>query len=449
MLLKKLDLSWHLAMLERMSGLMITPIQGPLDAQVSLPGSKSITNRALLIAALADGESRLEGVLFADDTRHMMAALEAIGIGTTIDEANARVKVAGCGGGLPGSEIDLYCGNSGTTIRFCAALVSLGMGSYLLDGTGRMRERPIGPLVDMLRRLGVRIEYLQSDGYPPLTVHATGLTGGQVSVTSPPSSQMISALLMAAPYAQSDVFLSIQGALLSAPYVTMTLKVMESFGVSVLENVEEDHARYVVATPQRYRGRHYLVEPDASNASYFLAAAAILGGRVTVQGLGSDSIQGDVHFVDVLERMGCRAGRTPTDLTVTGPAEGTLRGIDIDLNDMPDMAQTLAVVALFAKGETRIRNVANLRLKETDRLTALASELGKLGADVELYEDGLTIQPPAALRPGSIDTYDDHRMAMSFALAGLARDGVVINDPGCVSKTFPHYFEHLELLRQT
>jgi 3-phosphoshikimate 1-carboxyvinyltransferase len=256
---------------------------------------------------------------------------------------------------------------------------------------------------------------------------------------------MISALLMAGPYARGDVFVEIRGQLVSEPYVAMTMAVMADFGVEVISQTTDAAAKYIVAAAQRYRGREYPIEPDASNASYFLAAPAVAGGRITVRGLGTASVQGDARFVDVLERMGCTIERGPTELTVHGPHTGTwLRGIDIDLNDMPDMAQTLAVVALFAEGPTRIRNVANLRLKETDRLAALACELGRLGATVEVHADGLTIDPPPEITPAAIDTYNDHRMAMSFALAGLGIDGIVINDPGCVSKTFPDFFERWE-----
>ncbi|MCP4248316.1 MAG: 3-phosphoshikimate 1-carboxyvinyltransferase [bacterium] len=429
-------------MVDLMSGLMLRPIVEPLDAVVQVPGSKSLTNRALVIAALADGPSRLTGVLPADDTRHMIECLRALEIDLTFDEQHCTVDVRGCGGQIPTDRADLYCGNSGTTMRFCTALAALGMGTYRLDGTQRMHERPIGELVDALRSLGGRFEYHGSDGYPPLTVHAAGLNGGRVVFSAPPSSQMISGLLMAAPFARGDLFIEVRRQLVSAPYVTMTLAVMQAFGVETVAQIEEGGARFIVAESQRYRGREYAIEPDASNASYFLAAPAVAGGQLAVQGLGQASVQGDVKFVDVLEQMGCRVDRGSTWLTVHGPSsERPLRGIDVDLNDMPDMAQTLAVVALFAEGPTRIRNVANLRLKETDRLAATAHELDRLGATVEIHADGLTIHPPGRVIPSAIDTYDDHRMAMSFALAGLAVEGIVINDPGCVSKTFPDFFD--------
>lgn len=428
-----------------MSDLMLRPAAGPLDAVVRLPGSKSLTNRALMIAALARGPSRLTGALFADDTRHMIDALRRLDFQVTTDVSAGAIEVTGSAGHVPASEAEIHCGNSGTTMRFCTALCALGFGQYTLDGTARMHERPIGDLVSALRMLGTLIEHLGHEGYPPLRVHARGLKGGEVSLDSPPSSQGVSALLMAAPGAQSDVMLEVRGPLVSAPYVQMTLSVMEAFGVTVLARRQPEAARYVIAAPQTYEACEYAIEPDASNASYFLAAPAVAGGRLTVQGLGTTSVQGDARFVDVLERMGCRIERGLRSLTVHGPRPGErLRGIDVDLNAMPDMVQTLAVLALFAEGPTHVRNVGNLRLKETDRLAALARELGRLGALVEIEPDGLIIHPPGRVLPAQIETYNDHRMAMSFALASLALDGVVIKNPSCVSKTCPDFFERWE-----
>ncbi|MBN1514667.1 MAG: 3-phosphoshikimate 1-carboxyvinyltransferase [Phycisphaerae bacterium] len=429
-------------MVPAMRSIELHPPGGPLDAVVRLPGSKSLTNRALMVAALADGPSHLAGVLRADDTRHMIEALRMLGIGVTVDEHACAADVQGCAGHLPNVEADLFCGNSGTTIRFCTALCAVGHGGFRLDGTPRMRERPIGQLVEVLQSLGTPVEYLEHEGYPPLVVHGRGMAGGHVAFDSPPSSQLISALLMSAPRARSDVLIEVTGQVVSVPYIRMTLAVLEAFGVSVVDEIGGDGARFIVPAPQPYRGRPYDIEPDASNASYFLAAPAIAGGRVTVEGLGSRSVQGDARFVDVLEQMGCRVDREPDRLTVCSPPAGTrLRGISIDLNDMPDMVQTLAVVALFADGPTHVHNVENLRVKETDRLAALAHELRALGASVEERPDGLSIQPPQAVRPASVNTYDDHRMAMSFALAGLRAQGIVINDPECTAKTFPDFFE--------
>jgi len=439
---------------------------GPLDATVVLPGSKSLTNRALVAAALADGTSVLRNVLFAEDTLLMMEALRALGIALTSDENNCVVELTGCRGHIPESEANLFCGNSGTTIRFLTAMVAVGQGRFHLDGIARMRKRPIGGLVEALQALGAGIEYPGEEGFAPVVVHAHGLRGGHVAFDSPQSSQLVSALLLAAPYASRDVFVQVAGDVPSIPYLKMTTAIMERFGVAVLEDLGDSRARglpagrgvgspaaqerhgtlrFIVEAPQRYQAASLSIEPDASNATYFLAAPAIAGGRVVVQGLGLESLQGDIGFVDVLERMGCGVSREPTRLFVEGPPEGVrLRGIDVDLNDMPDTVPTLAVLALFADSPTTIRNVATLRVKETDRLTALHRELSKLGATVDELPDGLIIRPPDRLAPAAIDTYDDHRMAMSFALAGLKCPGLVINDPQCCAKTFPDFFERFE-----
>jgi len=425
----------------------IQPATGPLNASVRIPGSKSITNRAMVIGALAGGVTTLDGALFSDDTEFMIDALRDLGVSLTADRDNHRIRIEGCGGHLPATEADLYCGNSGTTIRFLAAVCALGMGPYRLDGNDRMRQRPIGPLIDALRSAGVIAGYDEQEGYPPITIREGMMRGATIGMDSPPSSQYVSALLMAAPCARGDVMIDVRGEVVSAPYLTMTTGLMDAFGVSVIEDVKPTGAKLIIPAPQNYAGRDYTVEPDASNASYFLAASAIAGGAVTVEGLGQSSIQGDVGFVDVLERMGCTVECEPNSLTVIGPqASSRLRGIDVDLQNMPDVAQTLAVVALFADSPTNIRNVANLRIKETDRIAALAAELAKFGATVEERDDGWRIEPPAEPTPAAVDTYDDHRMAMSFALAGLRIEGVEIRDPQCVNKTFPDFFDRFERL---
>ncbi|HNQ24249.1 MAG TPA: 3-phosphoshikimate 1-carboxyvinyltransferase [Phycisphaerae bacterium] len=424
------------------------PVAGPLDAVVRVPGSKSVTNRALVLAALADGTSRLGNVLFADDTSHMLAALSALGIEVRADEAGRRVEVDGCRGHVPAGSARLVCGNSGTTIRFCTALCALGQGRYELDGVERMRRRPIGALGEALGTLGTGIEYGGVAGYPPVIVHARGLRGGSVQLAAPESSQFISALLMVAPYAGWDVRIEVREGVVSQPYLRMTTALMERFGVPILEQYDAESARLIVEVPRCYQARELSVEPDASNASYFLAAAAVAGGSVTVEGLSVDSVQGDVAFADVLDRAGCQAEFVPGGLRVTGPRPGErLRGLDVDLNAMPDMVPTLAVVAIFAEGPTTVRNVANLRLKETDRLRALGTELAKLGAQVEERADGLRIVPPTTVRPAVIDTYEDHRMAMSFAVAGLKVPGLVIRGAECCGKTFPNFFECFDRLR--
>ncbi len=430
---------------------------GPIDATVSLPGSKSITNRALVMACLADGPSLLRKVLLAEDTLIMIEALRALGMRMTVDERDCVAEITGCRGHLPVTEATLDCGNSGTTMRFCTALTCLANGRYTLDGVERMHERPIGGLVETLKSLGAGIDYLGSAGYPPIHVAASGLSGGHVSFHSPPSSQFVSALLIVSPYARRDVYIDVTGDVPSASYLAMTTKLMDFFGVAVVEQYAYQAndaivgaaqparrvrgCKFIVESSQRYCGTTWTVEPDASNATYFLSIPAVVGGRLCIDGLGLESIQGDAKFVDLLEQMGCLVTREAHRLTVEGPRDGAgLRGIDVDLNDMPDTAQTLAVLALFAKGSTTIRNVGNLRVKETDRLSALSTELTKLGAVVEETSDALIVHPPQTIRPARIETYNDHRMAMSFALAGLKCKGVTIADPLCCSKTFPDFF---------
>jgi 3-phosphoshikimate 1-carboxyvinyltransferase len=421
----------------------ITPLVAPMRARVEVPGSKSITNRALVCAALATGESTLTRVLKSDDTHVMMEGLRALGFEITELAQQPtpieRFKVIGTGGKIPAIEADLFCGNSGTTMRFLTALATLGHGAYRLDGIERMRQRPIGDLLDALAQLGVSAVSEGGNGYPPVVVHANGLPGGTATIRGDISSQFLSGLLMAAPFAQSPVEIHIEGPLVSQPYVRMTLAVMRAFGVEVEASDRLDSFR--IAAPEQYLScDNFDIEPDASAASYFWAAAAVTGGDVTIDGLSAHSLQGDVTFVDCLKQMGCEVKRDAKSITVIGR---TLRGIDVDMNAISDTVQTLAVVALFAEGETTIRKVAHIRHKETDRIAALAAELRKLGAEVDERDDGLTIRP-AKLRAANIDTYNDHRMAMSFAIAGLRIAGVRINNPDCVEKTYPNFFEDLE-----
>jgi 3-phosphoshikimate 1-carboxyvinyltransferase len=420
--------------------LEITPIEGPLRGHVRPPGSKSITNRALVCASLADGVSTLSGTLDSEDTRVMIESLGRLGINIEATESGTRLIVHGAAGEIPALEADMECANSGTTIRFLTALATLGHGSFRLDGVPRMRQRPIADLLDALNQLGAHVVSENDDGCPPIHVHANGLPGGTAKVRGDISSQFLSGLLMTAPAAQAPVELVIDGLLVSQPYVQMTLKMMKSFGVEV----EASHtlSEFRIGAPQRYKAIDYGIEPDASAASYFWAAAAITGGEVTVEGLSADSLQGDVAFVDCLEKMGCEVRREATSLTVCGRP---LQGIDVDMNAISDTVQTLAVVAAFADGPTTIRNVAHIRHKETDRIAAVAIELRKLGVEVEDQPDGISIRP-GTLKPSAIDTYNDHRMAMSFALAGLRIPGVRINDPRCVEKTYPRFFADLEAL---
>lgn len=413
---------------------------GPLTGGVRPPGSKSITNRALVCAALAEGRSTLSGVLDSDDTRVMVDALGKLGFEVQVDRERQQFGVVGSGGRIPAATADLFVGNSGTTIRFLTAAVALGYGTYELRGTPRMHERPIADLADTMTTLGASIRWLEKPGCPPLVVEATGLEGGTATVRGDISSQFLSGLLLAAPYARKTVVLNVDGPLVSRPYVHMTLAVMQSFGVQVETDPQLTHFR--VPCGVGYQGRDYAIEPDASAASYFFAAAAITGGTVTVEGLSADSLQGDVAFVDVLERMGCRVEPGRQTISVAGRH---LHGIEVDMNAISDTVQTLAAVALFAEGPTTIRGVGHIRHKETDRIGALATELRKLGAEVEERPDGLRITP-RKLYGATIDTYDDHRMAMSLALVGLRVPRVVIRDPGCTSKTYPDFFRDLDRL---
>jgi len=422
----------------------ITPVSRPIRGRIRPPGSKSITNRALVCAALADGVSTLTGALDSEDTRVMIDSLGRLGIRVESQDAGQTLLVHGCGGKIPAKQADLFVGNSGTTIRFLTALCALGHGTCRLDGIPRMHERPIGDLLDALNQLGADSRGEQRNGFPPVLVHGRGLQGGTASIRGNISSQFLSGLLMAAPCATSEVELAVQGELVSQPYIHTTLRVMEAFGVAV---PARDLSRLKIQGGQTYRPGSYAIEPDASAASYFWAAGAITGGEVTVEGLTEDSLQGDVKFAECLAQMGCRVDCRAGGITVVGRAE---RGIDVDMNAISDTVQTLAVVALFAEGPTTIRNVAHIRHKETDRIGDLARELRKLGAAVEELPDGLRIVPPddpSRLMGAEIETYNDHRMAMSLALAGLRIPGVTILNPSCTAKTYPNYFGDLGRLR--
>jgi len=414
--------------------------RGTLDARVRVPGSKSITNRAVLAAALAQGESRLEGALQSDDTEAMRVALGALGVPVAADGTTWRVR--GAAGKLAAPRVPLDARASGTTARFLTAAAALADGPVVIDGAPRMRERPIDDLARALAALGVGVEVLGANGCPPVRVAGGGLRGGRAPIDARRSSQFVSAVLLAAPYALQDVVLEpVGGIVVSRPYVDLTLAVMRDFGA----DAGWEGAGLRVAAGRGYRGRAFAVEADASAAAYPFAAAAIAGGSVRVQGLSRGSLQADVALVDVLEQMGCAVERAPDAIRVSRPPGAPLLGVDVDMNAMPDAVLALAVVALFAAGPTRIRNVANLRIKETDRLAALERELGKLGARARAGADDLAIEP-GPLRGAEIDTYDDHRMAMAFALAGLRVPGVRIRDPGCVAKTWPDYFEALARL---
>jgi 3-phosphoshikimate 1-carboxyvinyltransferase len=411
--------------------LEITPRE-KIDAEISLPGSKSITNRALVIGALAEGETRLINWLHCEDTAVMIDCLGRLGFAVTPGEDG--LAIAGRAGKIPRDRAELWAANSGTTMRFLTGLAALGRGKYTLNGSPRMRQRPIEDLLEGLRALGVDCRSDRENDCPPVTIRGRGLSGGTCKLSGEISSQFLSALLLAAPYAKEAVTIKIRGELVSRPYVDMTLRMMADFGVEVEEKAP---AIFNIPPGQTYRGRVYAVEGDASSASYFLAAAAVTGGRVKVLNVGESSIQGDAGFARLLERMGARVETGPDWTEVSGPLN---RGIKIDLNEMPDMVPTLAVAALFAPGRTVIANVANLRHKECDRLSAMAAELQKIGARAEELPDGLVVEG-GDLHGAEVETYNDHRIAMAFALAGLRIPGIKIKNPACVAKTFPNFFE--------
>ena len=431
----------------------ITPISHLLNAVVRVPGSKSLTNRALLIAALADGTTRLTNALFSDDSRYFAQALQTLGFDLTLDEVNREITVNGLGGQIPAQKAELFIGNAGTAARFLSAFLTLGNGEYILDGDSRMRERPIGDLVVALTQLGANTHPVfqsrnppipKSQICPPVKITSSGLPGGKTAIAGDISSQFLSALLMVAPYAQTPVEIELSTELNSKPYVDMTLAIMRDFGVIVerdgYQSFKIPLAHYAPGTT------HYAIESDASAASYFFAAPAVCGGSVRVENISRCSVQGDIAFLDVLEKMGCLVTESENAITVTRQA--SLVGLDIDMRDIPDTAQTLAAIAPFAASPTRIRGIASARVKETDRVAATCAELARLGVRVEEHPDGMTIYPlqSANFQPATINTYNDHRMAMAFSLIGLRLPGVTIENPACVSKTFPNFFEVLETL---
>jgi 3-phosphoshikimate 1-carboxyvinyltransferase len=423
--------------------LTIDPIHRA-EGAVRLPGSKSISNRVLLLAALATGETTIEGLLEADDTRVMRDALMALGVSVT-DRGRDAVQVSGCSAAFPTRDAGLFLGNAGTAYRSLTAALAFSGGKYRLDGVARMRERPVGDLVDALNALGARIAYDGVPGFPPLRIEpSTELNSDRVSVRGDVSSQFLTGLLMAAPLVAplQGLHIAVAGPLISRPYVEMTLALMRRFGVDVVRDGDE----FVVPrTGYRSPGR-ICVEGDASGASYFLALGAIAGGPVRVHGVGRDSVQGDIRFGEALAAMGARVTLGDDFIEASAPVTGRLRGIDMDLNHIPDAAMTLAVAALFAEGPSTLRNIGSWRVKETDRIAAMAAELRKLGAVIEEGADWLRLQPLRQWREATIDTYDDHRMAMCLSLAAVGGVRVHIRDPQCVAKTFPDYFTTLATL---
>jgi 3-phosphoshikimate 1-carboxyvinyltransferase len=418
--------------------LEIEPLDGPVDATVHVPGSKSVTNRALLIAALADGASTIRNTLFSDDSYWLMHALVRLGFAVRANRKSGETSIIGQNSILPKSDVEVFVGNAGTVARFLPPALALGEGPYVVDGAPRMRERPVGDLVDAMRLLGAGVGYAEEDGRFPLRVEGGGIRGGTARVRGKSSSQFVSGLLMAAPYAEEPVILEVEGRE-EWPYVGITVDVMRAFGVEV----GVGDARYAVE-PAVYRAREYEVEPDASAASYFMAAAAVTGGRVRIPGLGAGSPQGDLRFAEVLREMGCEVEVGEDDVEVRGPDR--MRGVEVDMNAFSDTMITLAAIAPFASTPTVIRNVEHTRHQETDRVSAVATELRRLGISVEEGRDLLRITP-GTIRPTVVETYGDHRMAMAFAVTGLVAPGIRIRDPGCVTKTFPDYFERLDTLR--
>ena len=418
--------------------LEVTPLAKPPDATVRVPGSKSVTTRALIIAALAEGHTRITNSLFSDDSFWLMDALVRLGIELNADGERGEVHVSGQSGAIEASDVDLFVGNAGTVARFLPPVLALGRGPYTVDGVPRMRERPVADLVDAMRQLGAAVGYAGEAAKFPLRISGGGIPGGKARVSASKSSQFISGLLLAAPYAAAPVTLLAEGRK-EWPYVGITVALMQAFGVEV------DHANGCFAVdPASYAARDYEVEPDASGASYFMAAAAVAGGRVIIPGLGSSSPQGDLRFAGVLRKMGCRVEIASDFVDVQGPDR--LHGVEVDMNAFSDTMITLSAIAPFATTPTTIKNVAHTRLQETDRLSAVATELIRLGIETQTTSSSIRIIP-GRIRPGVVRTYGDHRMAMAFAVTGLVASGIRIADPGCVTKTFPGYFGALESLR--
>ncbi|MBJ2128319.1 3-phosphoshikimate 1-carboxyvinyltransferase [Alteromonas sp. IB21] len=424
-----------------MEQLTLDPI-AKVSGEVNVPGSKSLSNRALLLAALAEGETELTNLLDSEDIEHMLNALTKLGISYRLNEDKTQCVVQGNGGAFDVAEpLELFLGNAGTAMRpLCAALAASNVDT-VLTGEPRMEERPIGDLVDALREADADVTYLKNEGYPPLQIKGKTLSGGEMSVDGSVSSQFLTALLMAAPLFSGDVTICIKGELVSKPYIDITLDTMAKFGV-VVEN--DNYQTFTVSGDAKYLSPgKFMVEGDASSASYFLAAGAIKGGTVRVTGIGQNSIQGDIRFADVLEAMGANVVWNDEYVEITG---APLKGVDMDMNHIPDAAMTIATTALFAEGPTTITNIYNWRVKETDRLAAMATELQKLGAKVEEGHDYITVWPTDSLKHAEIDTYNDHRIAMCFSLVALSDTPVTINDPGCTRKTFPDYFARFKTL---
>jgi len=427
--------------MDKMEQLTLDPI-AKVSGEVNVPGSKSLSNRALLLAALAEGETELTNLLDSEDIEHMLNALTKLGINYRLSEDKTQCVVQGNGGAFNVAEpLELFLGNAGTAMRpLCAALAASNVDT-VLTGEPRMEERPIGDLVDALREADAEVTYLKNEGFPPLQIKGKILNGGKMSVDGSVSSQFLTALLMAAPLFSGDVTIRIKGELVSKPYIDITLDTMAKFGVTVKN---DNYQTFTISGDAKYIAPgKFMVEGDASSASYFLAAGAIKGGTVRVTGIGQNSIQGDIRFADVLEAMGATVVWNDEYVEITG---APLKGVNMDMNHIPDAAMTIATTALFAEGPTTMTNIYNWRVKETDRLAAMATELQKLGAKVEEGHDYIKVWPTDSLKHAEIDTYNDHRIAMCFSLVALSDTPVTINDPGCTRKTFPDYFTRFKTL---
>jgi 3-phosphoshikimate 1-carboxyvinyltransferase len=419
---------------------IITP-RSNINATVIIPGSKSITHRALIAAALATGESRLEAFLKSEDTLLTLEALRRLGIPIEIQEH--QIVVSGCGGAFPPTrtQSEIFLGNSGTSYRLLLSIIALAQGPYLIKGTERMHARPIGDLVRALRQLGVKIKYLGAEDFPPVLIHAQGIEGGRVQIAGHESSQYISSLLLAGPYAGKDLEIEVSGEMVSKPYLDITLGVMRDFGIQV---ARDGYRYFKIKSGEHYLSRSYTIEGDASSASYFWAAAAVTGGTVTTENIAATgSLQGDMAFLDILEKMGCKVKKETRQVTVQG---APLKALDLDMSAMPDMVPTLAAVALFTQGRTVIRNVAHLRIKESDRIASVVKEWRRLGARIEEQPDGLIVEGSAPLFGAEVDPHNDHRLAMSLAIIGLRVPGVMIQNEACVTKSFPNFWELWEKL---
>lgn len=411
-----------------------------INSTICVPGSKSFTQRALIAASLAKGRSSISGALISEDTQHLIRALRSVGAG--IERQGCNLTVEGTGGRPTAPGAPIFMGNNGTGIRLLTGAVCIGTGAFVLDGDSRMRQRPIQPLVDALNSMGVDIVCIDANGCPPVRIRAQGLKGGKVALAIGLSSQYLSSLLLAAPYAGKDMEIAVSGPLPSRPYVQMTLDVMAHFGVPVSQGPDSS---FLVRAPQVYEARDYAVEGDASSATYFMGAAAICGGTITIQNINPRSRQGDLCFWHILKAMGCRIHSSGAELQISGPLSNH-EDLEFDLHDVPDMVPALAVVSAFRKGRTALKNIAHLRIKESDRISALTTELRKMGVRVEEQEDAMTVQGLPTMG-AEIECYSDHRIAMSFAIAGLGVEGVVIKDPDCVRKSFPDFWEKLDTLK--